>query len=338
MNKLLYPLSFAYGLLSKIDRKFKHSEKLGKPVISVGNITWGGTGKTPLVIELLNFLADKKYNPAVLTRGYGRADETPVLLKDGACGIKSNTAGDEPLLIAKSVPAAKVIVGAQRYKNALKFEKEAGADVFILDDGFQHWKIARDLDIVCINAANPFGNGMLIPSGILREKPPALKRAGMIVITNADMVTPQALDNLKETVFAISSKEAVVTSYGNYGYKQIDLQKDFDINKFGTSGVYSLSAVGFAGGFKNSIEKSGVKVKGSFVLKDHYRFDRKKILDFIEKSEGLNLVVTAKDAVKIESFADEKIKEKVAVLTVTPVFQSGKEKWEKEILSALRSS
>jgi len=169
--KFLYPLSLLYSVLLKADRKFSIPKKLSKPVISVGNITWGGTGKTPIVIEILNLLINNNLKPVVLTRGYSRISNFPLLLKESTIGINHLDSGDEPLLIAKSVPKASVIVGKNRYDNALKFEKRIKPDVYILDDGFQHWNIQRNLDIVCINAANPFGNGMLIPAGILREKP-----------------------------------------------------------------------------------------------------------------------------------------------------------------------
>ncbi|MCL2389925.1 MAG: tetraacyldisaccharide 4'-kinase, partial [Endomicrobia bacterium] len=166
MTKLLYPLSVIYKLLSEADKCLKSPKTLPAPVISVGNLTWGGTGKTPVVIELLRFLVKNNLKPAVLTRGYNRRSKAPVLLNNGGVNVSAAESGDEPLLISKSVPEADVIIGADRYNNALRFAKETKAGVYVLDDGFQHWKICRDLDIVCVNAADPFGNGMLIPAGI----------------------------------------------------------------------------------------------------------------------------------------------------------------------------
>lgn len=338
MNKLLYPFSMLYSVLAKADRSFKKSKSLDKPVISVGNITWGGTGKTPVVTALLEFISELNLKPAVLTRGYGRLSKEPLLLKNGAEGINPSDSGDEPLLIARSVPSADIIVGADRYNNALKFEKESKADVFVLDDGFQHWKIKRDLDIVCINAANPFGNGMLIPAGILREKPAALKRAGLVIITNSDMVAEKDLEALKEKLFLISGKESVTSYYGGYEYKNISLNGRFDVNKFDSKGVYTLCGVGFSQGFKSSVENSGIKVKDCFVLQDHKKYDKKMIDGIFDKIGDSYLITTAKDAVKIGYFADDRIKEKTAVLTVKPVFKTGKEQWEKIILKSLQLS
>jgi len=337
-RKLLYPLSLVYDFLSKADRRFTKTKTLDKPVISVGNLTWGGTGKTPVVIELLDFITRQDLKSVVLTRGYGRKSKEAMLLKSGAFDVNPSDGGDESLLIARSVPSAGVIAGPDRYGNALKFYGSIKPDIFVLDDGFQHWKIKRDLDIVCVNAANPFGNGMIIPAGILREKPDALRRAGMVIITNSDMVSQQELEKLKDKIFNYSGKEPVITCYGNYEYKNINLNEDFDVNKFTGKDVYSLSGIGFGKGFINSIEKSGVKIKKSFVLRDHKTYDEKMILDIFDKTGGSYLITTAKDAVKIGHFANDEIKEKTAVLTVKPVFKTGKELWEKTILKSLRHS
>jgi tetraacyldisaccharide 4'-kinase len=333
----LYPISLIYKILLKADRKFTVAEKLTKPVISVGNITWGGTGKSPIVIELLEFIVVNKLKPAVLTRGYLRKTKIPLLLKNGTDNICVQTSGDEPLLIARSVPTAIVIVGNDRYNNASIFGAEENPDVYVLDDGFQHWKIKRDLDIVCINAANPFGNGMLIPSGILREKPKSLKRADIILVTNCDMVSKDKLDELERKLFELSGKESILTFYGDFKYKKIDLNTNFSVNLLKKSKVYSLSAIGFSQGFKNSIEKSGIMLKDSIVLRDHSKYFSNKLDNLISQKETDSyFIITAKDAVKLRN-VNAKIKERIAVLTVKPQFIKGKEQWEQKILKCLQS-
>lgn len=337
-RKLFLPVSIVYGFLSKADRFLKKPQTLDKPIISVGNITWGGTGKTPIVIELLEFIVKQNILPAVLTRGYGRSGKQPLLLKTGAEKTDPSFSGDEPLLIARSVPSADIIVGSDRYNNVLRFKEKINPGVYILDDGFQHWKIKRDLDIVCVNAADPFGNGMLIPAGNLREKPKALKRAGLIIITNSDMVSEAELEKLQKDIFDYSGKNAVVTYYGDYAFRTLDFKYDFDIKQFEGKDVYLLSGVGFAGGVKNSAQKSGIQIKDCFVLRDHKSYNKEMIDGIFEKIGDSYVVITAKDAVKIAFFADERIKEKTAVLTVKPVFKTGREQWEKEILKSLRLS
>ncbi|MDR3071752.1 MAG: tetraacyldisaccharide 4'-kinase [Endomicrobium sp.] len=336
--KLLYPLSLIYSGLYKLDKKFSNSKKILKPVISIGNITCGGNGKTPIVIELLNFLVNNNIKPVVLTRGYMRKSKIPLVLKNGALGTNVLDSGDEPLLIARSVSKSVIIVGADRYGNALRFENEINPDVYVLDDGFQHWNLQRDLDIVCINAANPFGNGMLIPAGSLREPSKTLDRAGFVIITNSDMVSYGELQKLKKTIFDLSGKSIAVTYYGDFKYKTIDLNEHFNIDLFKYSDVYSLSAIGFADGFKHSIKKSGIKIKDSIVLRDHSSYNNETLKKIVnKKAKDSYFIITAKDAIKYQNI-DASIKERLAVLTVRPQFIMGKEQWEQEILKCLPCS
>ena len=331
--KILKPLSFIYGAALKADKAFTDAKKLNKPVISIGNITWGGAGKTPIVIETSKFLLSKKIKPAVLTRGYGRKTKTPVLLQNGAKKVSPAIAGDEPLLISKSVPKASVIVGAKRYKNALTFKKKANAKAYILDDGFQHWKIKRALDIVCVNAANPFGNLELIPAGILREPVIALKRAGIVIITNADMISGK---ELKKLIKKIPCKNIALTKYELSGFTKPDLQTSFDIKKLKNKKVFALSALGFTKGFENSLAKAKIKLAGSISLRDHNKYE-KNTFSHILKTAGKDayFITTAKDAVKINALASADFKAKTAVLTVKPKFILGRKVWEKAILNAL---
>ncbi|AKL97610.1 tetraacyldisaccharide 4'-kinase [Endomicrobium proavitum] len=337
MAKILYPFSIAYRALSALDRKVSAPRCLDAPVISVGNLTWGGTGKTPLVIELLKFLVKNNLKPVVLTRGYGRSGKIPLLLKNGAPKVNPANSGDEPLLIAKSVPEACVIVAADRYAAALSFRNKINPDVYVLDDGFQHWKIKRDLDIVCINASNPFGNGMLIPAGSLREKPSALKRAGLIIITNSDTVCAKRLLELKKEISKYSKAPVAFTYYGGLQYKKIDLKTNFNFKLLKNSKTAAISGIGFSEGFRKSVEKTGIVCEKFISLKDHKKYD-KKMLEKIFASAGKEsyFITTSKDAVKINAVLDEKNKKRVAVLTAAPQFKNGKEIWEKTILRKIK--
>ena len=339
MKELLYPLTFIYSALLKADQALKKSHKLKKPVISVGNITWGGSGKTPMVIELCGFIASKGLKPAVLTRGYGRQGKDNLVLQGGAGGIGVKEAGDEPVLIARSIPQADIIIGSKRYENAIAYEKTNTADIYILDDGFEHWSLQRDLDIVCINAANPFGNGLLIPAGILREKPSALKRAGLIVLTHADMAGDGAVEALKERIFALTGSCPLISQYGGYGIKRLNLKDDFDADELKSKKVFALSGIGFARGFLNSLKRAGIKIEGSFKLKDHQKYEPRLLADILKRAGDCLLICTAKDAVKIDEAADENIGQKIAVLTVKPLMASeDKNRWEKEISKVLALS
>ena len=176
---VLPPLSLLYGAitrtrLSLYRRGTFHTTKLERPVISVGNITTGGTGKTPLVEWVSRKLAAKGKKVCILTRGYGRKDpHLQVIVSDGYGVLASpSEAGDEPYLLATSLTGqAAVISSADRIAAGQEAIKDFGTDCFVLDDGFQHLRLARDLNIVTIDATNPWGGGTLLPYGRLREKP-----------------------------------------------------------------------------------------------------------------------------------------------------------------------
>jgi tetraacyldisaccharide 4'-kinase len=334
--KLLYPLSLIYSFVYKLDKKFSISKKLFKPVVSVGGITWGGSGKTPVVIELLKIFVKNKKNPTVLTRGYFRKTKIPIVLKNGANGVNVFDSGDEALLIAKSVKESVIIVGADRYENALNFANKINTDVYILDDGFQHWNIERDIDIVCINAYNPFGNGLLIPAGNLRENLNALKRSSIIIITNSDMIGINELFKLKKKIIDISLNNNIFMVYnGEFTYKSVDLDYNFDIELLKKNDVYSLSAIGFVDGFIYSIKKSGIKIKDSITFRDHNYYDNNLMKKLVKKYKNSYFIVTMKDSVKLNNI-DIDIKQKIAVLVVKLKFiENNKKTWEKKILNSL---
>ncbi|BAT71801.1 tetraacyldisaccharide 4'-kinase [Thermosulfidibacter takaii ABI70S6] len=203
--KLLYPLSCFYRLAVNTrnilyDQKFLQVQKLPVPTISVGNITLGGTGKTPLVIGLCKYLKELDYNPCVLSRGYGRKRKEEILVCDGKRILASaSESGDEPFLIATKTKAI-VAVGSDRYK-AFKLAENLSPDVVILDDGFQHRKIERDLDLCLIDGTRCFGNGHLLPAGPLREPIKSLHRCDAIIITKQ-----KNLSCFEKTVGILSQK------------------------------------------------------------------------------------------------------------------------------------
>ena len=177
----LYALSV--GLRNYLyDKKISPQKRLPCKVISVGNIVVGGTGKTPMVIYLANLLQKKGFRPAVLSRGYMGKSKSPInIVSDGRrIFMKPEDCGDEPVLISQAAKGIPVLTGPKRFLTGQVALEKFGADVLILDDGFQHRQLARDVDIVLLKTQTPFGNGCLLPAGPLRESPRALKRAGII--------------------------------------------------------------------------------------------------------------------------------------------------------------
>ena len=198
--KLLYG-AVTRTRLSLYRRGTFHTTKLDRPVISVGNITTGGTGKTPLVEWVAKTFAAKGKKVCILTRGYGRKDpHLQVIVSDGYGVLASpSEAGDEPYLLAtKLTGQAAVISSADRIAAGQEAIKDFGTDCFVLDDGFQHLRLARDLNIVTIDATNPWGGGRLLPYGRLRETLEGLSRADCVVITRCDQV--ESVDALRDEI------------------------------------------------------------------------------------------------------------------------------------------
>src|ERR1043165_5103181 len=212
----LAPLGTLYGALVRTRLRlyrsgFLKSEKVGSPVISVGNITAGGTGKTPLVEWVARALAGEGRRACVLTRGYGRADERRRgVASDGERVLAEfEECGDEPRLLAERLlGAASVICDRDRVAAARWAREHLGADAFVLDDGFQHLRIARDLDIVTLDATAPWGGGHLLPRGRLREPPSSLARADCIVVTRAELAVD--LEALRAQAARLSGGRAAV--------------------------------------------------------------------------------------------------------------------------------
>ena len=195
---LLLPWSLVYGIGVFCHRNFyrlKGAYKAPKPVISVGNITVGGAGKTPLVIWLARKLQDKGFKSIILTRGY-----MP----------NSSKVSDEVDMLNEQLPYIPVLAGGNRVANIREAENVLPVDLYICDDAFQHWPLRRDLNIVAIDAGNPFGNGYLLPAGILREPVSALKRAHILVLTKTD--GPKDIQALSSRLGKINPKALIVES------------------------------------------------------------------------------------------------------------------------------
>jgi len=255
--------------------------KLPAPVISIGNITWGGTGKTPLVEALLGRLHNKGLSAVLLTRGYGE---------------------DEDKVISSNMPYARVISGKHRMSNALNYSKHNKADVFILDDGFQHFKIKRDIDIVTINAQSPFGNGMLLPAGCLREPLNALRRADIAVITKSDLVPGQRLIEIISCVKNISKDIIVFRARHSLKFFRTASGQKMPLEYVKNKRVVSVSALADNRSFIKTIENLGAEIVSSPFYIDHHRYtegDVKRVLEILKKFQANIVVTTEKDWIKL---------------------------------------
>jgi len=184
-------LIWILGTKSRQAAGLRAQRKIDAPVISVGNLTMGGTGKTPCVLRLVEILKQTGWKPGILTRGYRRSSpEEHTVVAPGAA-IRADRTGDEPQILIRS-GLAPVGIGIDRYRTGMHLRHEFGADVMVLDDGFQHLKLARDVDIVLIDALDPFGGGAVFPLGRLREPLAGLARAGVVIVTRSDVTDTAA--------------------------------------------------------------------------------------------------------------------------------------------------
>ncbi len=280
-------------------------KRLACPVISVGNITTGGTGKTPVVIELAKHFTAEGRKVAILSRGYGRKykESSLVWVSDGQKILASaEEGGDEPVLIAKSVPQAAVLVCKDRFRAGTEAMKKFKPDLFILDDGYQRrFEVHRDLDIVTIDGGNPFSTGWVLPAGLLREPLGALADANVFIINKVNM--SRSPEDIRTVLQRHNPRAFVIESV----YKPTFL-RDFHTGKEMKASSLDRVSVGVFSGVANALSvvrtlsEFKVLVRHSYDLKDHYAYTKEKLRDILEdaKLRGLQyLVTTEKDEVKL---------------------------------------
>lgn len=282
---------------------------LGKPVISVGNITVGGTGKTPLTAFVAKVLAEAGENVCILTRGYGRKNpKQRVVVSDGRKVLADvNESGDEPFELAHElVGKAAVIADANRYAAGKWRTENLGATVFILDDGFQHRKLRRDLDIVTIDATNPFGNGKPLPFGRLREPLENLSRADALVITRSNLAEPEEVDGLCHKLRGLHAAAPIFLAEDRIGYvtnlKNLFVGDNVASETLGNEPLYAFCGLGNPTSFFESATQVGLNLAAAKVFRDHHKYSQEDVemMEIDAASMGARgLITTRKDAVKL---------------------------------------
>lgn len=290
------------------EQNYLKTKDLSKVVISVGNISVGGTGKTPLIEYIARFLSEENLETAILSRGYKRANSVKkhLVISDGKQMLASLAeAGDEAFMLAEKLKGVKVIVGANRFQTGQLAIKDLGCDVILLDDGFQHLKLKRDLDIVVLDATNPFDNGEMLPFGKLREPLYGLKRAQMIVISRADRETNrdlifQVLSGLELNIPVFYSDHDFV------GLRDLASNKPIALRKLINAKVAVLCALGNPDVFISDLESYQAKIVSKHVFIDHHNYqqiDIDKIVMEAKEAKAEFIVTTEKDAVKLQRFS-----------------------------------
>jgi len=290
-NWLLLPLSLIYSELMKLRHwlykaRILRSHSLPVPVIVVGNLTVGGTGKSPLVVALVKYLHQQGFRPGIISRGYGgHSSFWPriVVAEDGAEEV-----GDEPLMLFQ-LTGVPVVVGPDRVLSGQMLMDKMGCDIIVSDDGFQHLALERDIDVVVIDGDKEFGNGLCLPSGPLRESKAAMSRANLVVINGE---TPSS-------IFSDFAMNIVPSNLRPLRDNEDDAAiSQFTGNRVGTT--YAIAGLGNPQRFFNALEQMGVH----FVAKpfdDHHKFVAG---DFGFLKAGDSVIMTAKDAVKCKLLAN----------------------------------
>lgn len=310
----LTPLGSLYGVAMKARRALYRSGRfqihgLGVPVISVGNLTTGGTGKTPLVEWIARELARTGKRVCILTRGYGRRRAgTRVIVSDGnEILADAALAGDEPLLLAESLKGlAAVISDGDRVSAARWALEHFHNDVFVLDDGFQHLRVARNLNILTVDATNPWGNGKLLPAGILRESRAELTRADCIVITRAD--DPDASAELRRELAAKNNDCPVFSSRMRLvGLRAVQASPGQPLipgEEIRASRAAAFCGLGNPESFFSLLRRGGYQLVHTQTFRDHHSYTQTDV-DRVERESikrgAQILLTTAKDEVKLRS-------------------------------------
>jgi tetraacyldisaccharide 4'-kinase len=309
-------ISVLYGGLALLRRRLfargtLKSHRLPCPVISVGNLTLGGTGKTPMVIHLAEKIQRLGYRPVILSRGYkGLAEKGGAVVSDGGnllCDARQ--AGDEPYLMAALLPTVPVVVGRNRFRAGMDAVRRFHPDMVILDDGYQHLRLKRNVNLLLVDAQRPFGNGHILPRGTLRESAASLRDADAVVLTRSGQARRAALGGLirrvhPRPVFFSDHQSVVRVVLGAgqaVGALPDEVRPDIDVD-FKGKRSFAFAGLGRNQAFYRSVELLGAGLQGTLSFDDHHVFtdgDLHRVVKAAERSGATCLMTTDKDYVRL---------------------------------------
>ena len=282
--------------------------KLPVNVISIGNITMGGTGKTPLVELTAMYLQKKGKKTAILSRGYGSHSHSAA--KNDVSGNNSNQkehdiVNDECVSLSENLKDTPILIGKDRAQNGERAIRDYGVNCLILDDGFQHLRIKRDIDIVVIDSLNPFAGESLIPRGTLREPVKNLCRANLFVLSHCNMIDKNTLNSIYTNLHHINSNTQICESIHKPTYIE-NIRDNSILEPEWLKGkrIYGICAIGNPDSFEFTLKELGADLVKLQVFRDHHYYTQKELDDIISESQSLGseaIVVTQKDIVKIRN-------------------------------------
>lgn len=311
-------VSFRYALYrTGILRRFP----LGVQVISIGNVTAGGTGKTPVTEIFARTLAAEGRKVAILSRGYRRKEapwwqrvftqvvDPPLVVSDGRrVLVDATTGGDEPYMLASNLPGVAVVVDRNRVKAGRYAVKRLGCDTLILDDGFQYQKLKHSIEVLLVDATNPFGNGNMLPRGILREPARHLKRADIIFLTKCRGDVSAVRDEIRQYN---NTADIVECNHSPRVLKDVWSREEYPLSWLDGKTTCTLSGIASPKGFENSLRHLGAKVVWCERYADHHRYDASEVLYALNRTADIGadaLVTTEKDAVRFPRFETSPVK------------------------------
>ncbi len=300
----LHLAGYRYGLARRT--------RLPALVVSIGNLTVGGTGKTTATIAVAKWLSERGKRVAVLSRGYmGGGESGAVVVSEGFGPLLPVTvAGDEPYLMAKALPGVFVLAGRDRRKTGRMALDKFGAEVVVLDDGFQYQRLVKDIDIALVDALAPFGYDFLLPRGLLREPPSHLARAQAVWITHADLVRESDLESLRTRVKALALGARLwEAKHAPVRLRRLDRSEEAGSEALRGRKVLALSSVGNPGAFERSLEQKGAMLIGRARFPDHHAYGQGDLQELVtgEWAAAEWVVTTEKDAVRLPPVSDRPV-------------------------------
>ena len=306
------PLSPLYAGIMRIrawayKKGWPASRRLPCPVISIGNITLGGTGKTPHVIAVAEWLKTQGQRPAIVSRGYGRQKsgaQSLIVSRGQGAVLSAAEAGDEPVMMAGCTRGIPIVVSSDRFGAGMLAHKELGAEIILLDDGFQHLSLKRDIDIVLLPAMRPFGTERVFPGGDLREPVYALSRATAIVITGAQAALPSKIPGLFSKIHELAPNVPIfISKTAIKGLKAIDRNLTIDLNKICNKAVFAFCGIASPGSFFDILSGTGADLTGKRAFRDHHAYSLEELEDILAasiKSRASYIITAGKDAIKLK--------------------------------------
>lgn len=314
--------------------------RLPVPVLSIGNLVVGGSGKTPFVEMLARRLHERGHRVAIILRGYRGGFTRAMVISDGQRMLfEPPMAADEAYLLGRHLRGVAVLTGADRYRVGRMALEQLGSEIIVLDDGFQHLGLHRDLDVVLVDGANPFGYGRLLPAGLLREPPEALARADLLVVTHAD--SGGDLDVIRQDLRRYAPTAPIVLAV----HRPIGLIgphcEALPLRRLEGERLVAFSGIGSPGSFEATLVRLGAHVLAHHIFPDHYAYSPADLeaLSAAAKLAGASMMVTTeKDMIKLTRLNLEDKAMPLYALSITLELVEGAATLERMLDGVLRSS